>query len=87
MKTLVRKHSQGPWSTTKDLLTPIINKDGIAILSSKINDDEVIANKKLIAAAPDLLDVTLQFKEYLISKGEEKSLIMLQVNLTLEKAL
>ncbi|MFY7733757.1 MAG: hypothetical protein ACOVSR_09765 [Bacteroidia bacterium] len=50
------KGTKGKWSTGKELLTSIVDEKGVAVLSSKNSDEVVIANKFLIASAPDLLE-------------------------------
>jgi hypothetical protein len=92
----IRKHTPGPWTHSPMngtfghcLMAQVWDSQGksLASIDSHYEQKQASANAKLIAAAPDFLDITLQFYEYLVSKGEQKSLIMKQVQLTLQKAL
>ena len=64
-------HTKGEWRVSSDLTQVTTSKKGILEGSKKIchmatfckNDDEVLSNAKLIAAAPDLLEACLKVTE------------------------
>lgn len=58
-------HTQGPWEIKNNIGIYSGNRQ-LAVISSRIGDmnDEERANARLIAAAPELLDVLLTIQKY-----------------------
>ena len=63
-----KKHTSGEWRVYAEL--NVENQNGEFIASCGVNGrdiEENMANAKLIAAAPDLLEACLGFKEFVFS--------------------
>lgn len=67
------KHTPGPWTLSSGNPIKIFKNQGVALpiadvkvdLWDRMSSDEAIANARLIAAAPDLLDSCIGMIEYL----------------------
>lgn len=74
MKT---KHTQGEWTLRKGI-NDVISKDKYIIAqiaSANNNEDEALANAKLIASAPDLLKAAISLTEDMDCKDSFEALI------------
>ena len=79
------EHTTGPWLRMGDIAA----QDGttIAIVSPRYNGDEWAANSRLIAAAPDLLEVCQRLSHVsLFAVGGDVASIIMQALDAVEKA-
>lgn len=65
MKT---QHTQGEWEIDGNSIFPKGLSSNIAIIQERTNEDETIANAKLIAAAPELLEALNNLLNHLSGK-------------------
>jgi len=78
------KHTPGPWACVsgarKGEFTVYLPTDGMLICSRNEYDDkhaEMLANARLIAAAPDLLKATMWARDDLKAAGFDATVILL----------
>lgn len=86
LRSLTTAHTPGPWSLTEDFdtiggrdhrvysvsgfISPGVKLCGLARLPADHGDAELEANARLIAAAPDLLEVAKRFTIYLVEEDD-----------------